>query len=87
MLAEKCVIRYVQKASFAGNQDERIFHSCPYMDSEGIIHIKTEIIERRDFGDFGIPASLPSSNPVVEMLVLRAHEKACQLACRDFYAF
>ena len=79
MLAEKCVIRYVQKESFAGHQDERISHLCPYMDSEGIIRIRTKIIERRDLGDFGIPAILPSSHPVVEMLVLRAHEKACHV--------
>jgi hypothetical protein len=79
MLAEKCVIRYVQKESFAGHQDERISHLCPYMDSEGIIRIRTKIIERRDVGDFGIPAILPSNHPVVEMPVLRAHEKACHV--------
>jgi hypothetical protein len=44
------------------------------MDSEGIIRIRTKIIERRDLGDFGIPAILPSSHRVVEM-----HEKACHV--------
>jgi len=79
MLAEKCVIRYVQKESFAGHQDERISRLCPYMDSEGIIHLRTKIIERMDLGDFGIPAILPSSHPVVDMLVWQAHEKACHV--------
>ena len=77
MFAEKCAIRYVQKESFAGPQDERISRLCPYMDNEGIIRLRTKVVERTDSGDFGIPAILPSSHPVVEMLVLRAHEKAC----------
>jgi len=79
MLAEKCVIRYVQKESFAGHKDERISRLCPYMDSERIIHLRTKIIERMDLGDFGISAILPFSHPVMEMLVLRAHEKACHV--------
>jgi len=79
MFAEKCVIRYVQKESFAGPQDKRISRLCPYMDSEGIIRLRTKTVERRDLGDFGIPAVLPSSHPMVEMLVLRAHEKACHV--------
>ena len=78
MFAEKCVIRYVQE-SFAGHQDERISRLCLYMDSEGIIRHRTKIIERMDLGDFGISAILPFSHPVMEMLVLRAHEKACHV--------
>jgi hypothetical protein len=79
MFAEKCVIRYVQKEAFAGPQDERISCLCPYMDKEGIIRLRTKVVERTDLGDFGIPAILPSSHPVVEMLVLRAHEEACHV--------
>jgi hypothetical protein len=52
---------------------------CPYMDNEGIIRLRTKIVERTDLGDFGIPAILPSSHPVVEMLVLRAHEESCHV--------
>jgi hypothetical protein len=76
MLAEKCVIRYVQQEAFAGPQDDRISRLCPYMDNEGIIRLRTKVVERADLRDFGIPAILPSSHPVVEMLVLRAHGKA-----------
>jgi len=79
MLAEKCVIRCVQKESFAGHKDERISRLCPYMDSERIIHLRTKILERMDLVDFGISAILPFSHPVVEMLLLRAHEKACHV--------
>jgi len=79
LFAEKCVIRYVQEESFARPQDERISHLCPYMDNEGIIRLRTKVVERTDLGDFGIPAILPSSHPVVEMLVLRTHEKACHV--------
>ena len=60
-LAEKCVIRYVQMESFTGPQDERISRLWPYKDSEGIILLRTKIIERTDLGDSRIPAILPSS--------------------------
>ena len=42
-LAEKCVIRYVQRESFTGPQDQRISRLCPYMDSEGIIRLRTKL--------------------------------------------
>jgi hypothetical protein len=32
-----------------------------------------------DLGDLGIPAILPSRHPVVEMLMLQAHKKACHV--------
>jgi hypothetical protein len=49
------------------------------MDNEGIIRLRTKVLEKTDLGDFGIPAILPSSHIVVEMLVLRAHENACHV--------
>jgi len=42
MFAEKCAIRYVQKESSAGPQDERISSLCPYMDNDGIIRLRTK---------------------------------------------
>jgi hypothetical protein len=75
----KCVIRYVQKESFTGPKDERISRLCSYTESEGIIRLGTKIIDRTDLGDLGIPTILPSSHPVVEMLVLRANVKACHV--------
>jgi len=79
MLAEKCIIRFIQRESFTGPQDERVSHLCPYIDSEGIIRNRTKILGRMDLGDLGIPAILPSRHPVVEMLVLQAHKKACHV--------
>jgi len=78
-LAEKCIIRFVQIQSFTGPQDERISRLCPYIDSEGIIRIRTKILDRTDLGDLGIPVILPSHHPVVEMLMLQAHKKACHV--------
>jgi hypothetical protein len=46
------------------------------MDNEGIIRLSTKFVERTDLGNFGIPAILPSNHPM-QMLVFRAHEKAC----------
>ena len=46
------------------------------MDVAGIIRLKVEVLETADVGDFGIPAFLPARHPMVENVVLRAHEKA-----------
>jgi hypothetical protein len=48
MFTEMCVIRYMQKEAFAGPQDERISRLCPYMDKEGIIRLRTKVVERTD---------------------------------------
>jgi hypothetical protein len=50
------------------------------MDSEGIIHLRTKI--RTELGDFGISAILPSSHPVV-MLVLWAQKRCVMSECGD----
>ena len=73
----------MQRESFIGPQDERISRLCPCMDSEGIIRLRTKIKERTDLGNLGIPAILPFSHPVVEMLVLRAHEKAFHVEVQE----
>jgi len=77
ILAEKRIIRHVQKEAFAGLQNERITTLDPFLDEEGIIRLKTRITERADVGDFGIPAVLPSLHPIVERLVLSTHVKLC----------
>jgi hypothetical protein len=45
LLAEKCIMRYVQKEYFAGIQDERITCMDPFLDEEGIIRLRSRIIE------------------------------------------
>jgi hypothetical protein len=75
LLAEKCIIRYVQRESFAGLQDERITCLDSFLDEEGIIRLRTRIVETADVGDFAIPAVLPTRHPIVERLVLSAHVK------------
>jgi hypothetical protein len=79
LLAEKCIIRYVQEEFFAGLQDERIACLDPFLDEEGIIRLRTRIVERADVGDFAISAVLPSRHPIVERLVLNAHVKSCHV--------
>jgi hypothetical protein len=74
LLAERYIVRYVQKESFAGLQDERIVCLDPFLDEEGIIRLRTRIIERVDVGDFAMPAVLPFRHPVVERLVLSTCE-------------
>jgi len=79
ILAEKRIIRYVQKGTFAGFQDERIASLDPFLDAERIIHFKTRITERAHVGNFGIPTLLPSRHPIVERLVLSTHVKLCHV--------
>jgi hypothetical protein len=79
LLAEKCIISYVQRESFAGLQDERIACLDPFLDEEGIIRLRTRIVERAEVGDFTIPAVLPSHHPIVERLVLSTHTKSCHV--------
>ena len=79
ILADKRIISYVQKETFAGLQDDRIASLDPFLDAEGVIRLKTRITERADVGDFGIPAVLPSRHPIVESLLLSTHVKLCHV--------
>jgi hypothetical protein len=79
LLAEKCIMRYIPRASSARLQDERIACVDPFLDEEGIIRLRTRIVERADVRDFAIPAVLPSRHPIVERLVLSAHVKSCHI--------
>ena len=79
LLAEKCFVRYVQRESFAGLQDERIACLDPFLDEEGIIRLRTRIVERADVGDFAVPTVLLSRHPIVERLVLSTHVKSCHV--------
>jgi hypothetical protein len=74
LLAEKCIMRYVQRESFAGMQDERLACMDPVLDEEGIIRLRTRIVERADVGDSAIPVVLPSRHSIVERLVLSTRE-------------
>jgi hypothetical protein len=79
LLAEKCIMRYVERESFAGLQDERIACLDPFLDEEGIIGLRTRLVERADVGDLARPDVLPSRHPIVERLVLRTHVKSCHV--------
>ena len=79
LLAEKCIMRYVQRESFAGLQEERIARLNPFLDEGGIIRLRTRIVERADAGDFAISAVLPSRHPILERLVLSTHVKSCHV--------
>jgi len=52
---------------------------------EGIIHLKTKVVERTDVGDFGIQAVLPSSEPTVQRLILSTHVKSCHVGVQGLF--
>ena len=64
------------KKSFTRLQNERNANLYPFLDLEGIIRLKTKVVERTDVGDLGIPNVLPSSHPTVQMLVMSTHVKS-----------
>lgn len=78
-VAEKYLVRLVQRESFSGVKDDKLSTLCPFMDVNGIIRLRTKITERRDLEDFRIPAVLPSKHPVVEKIVLCTHIKSCHV--------
>jgi hypothetical protein len=82
LLAETCIMRYVQRESFTGIQDERFACLDPVLDEEGIIRLRTRIVERADVGDFARPVVLPSRHPIVERLVLSTHVKSCHVGAQ-----
>jgi hypothetical protein len=83
-LAEKCIIRYVQRESFAGLQDEKFASLNPFLDEEGIIRLRTRIVKRADMGDFAIPAVLLSRHPIVERLVMSTHIMLCHVGAQGY---
>jgi len=83
LLAEKCIIRYVQRESFAGLQDETIACLDPFLDEKEIIRLRTRIVERAGVRDFAIPAVLPSCHPILDRLVLSAHVKLCHVGLQE----
>jgi hypothetical protein len=59
----------VYKGIFTGFQDERIATLYPFLYAEEMIRLKTEVAHRTAMGHFGILAVLPSTPPIVEILV------------------
>lgn len=74
-LAEKVVIRLTQNESFISENDRRLATLKVIKDEEGILRLKTKLVNRRDKEYFCAPMILPSSHPVVYRLVMGEHRK------------
>ncbi|GFS38616.1 hypothetical protein NPIL_572651 [Nephila pilipes] len=75
--AEDRVIKMVQKESFFSEKDTSLKTFETIRDEEGMIRLKTKIINRKDNANFLYPVVLPAQHEVVKCLILNVHAKNC----------
>lgn len=73
--AEKTVARLVQEESFSSENDKNLSSLHVFRDEEGLLRLKTKIINRNDSEYFCTPIVLPSNHPVVHRLITSEHRK------------
>lgn len=73
--AEVIACRLIQKQSFRGLTDKTIRDLQPINDSDGVIRVKSRIMQRKDDEDFRLPILLPSDHPLVLKLIKTEHER------------
>lgn len=77
--AEVLVWKIVQRVSFKTENDERLRHLKPFVDSSGLLRVKTRILMRQDLENFRTPIILPPDHPVVTKLIMEKHKQ--QMHC------
>ncbi|XP_035208101.1 uncharacterized protein LOC118182820 [Stegodyphus dumicola] len=77
--AEVLVWKIVQRVSFKTEKDKRLRNLKPFVDSSGLLRVKSRILMRQDFENFRTPVILPPEHPVVSKLIMEKHEQ--QMHC------
>ncbi|GFS57712.1 integrase catalytic domain-containing protein [Nephila pilipes] len=72
--AELKILKKVQKDSFQGEKVQRLKPLPTFIDTDGILRIKTKLLMREDDENFKIPIVLPSDHYVVKSLILSKHQ-------------
>lgn len=67
--------RLIQRRSFRGLTDKTIRDLQPINDSNGVLRVKSRILNRKDDENFRLPILLPSDHPVVLKLIKTEHDK------------
>ncbi|BES96686.1 Retrotransposon protein [Nesidiocoris tenuis] len=71
---EKSLLRFLQSESLNGIHDKKLKRLKPILDNDGILRVKTKIMNRDDSEFFKSPIILPSDHPLVRKLVEHTHK-------------
>ena len=70
------LVKLIQAESFSDNEGRvRIEHLLPFQDENGLIRIKTKIIERDDTYNFRCPIVLPGDHQVIGLVINEKHRE------------
>ncbi|GBL76691.1 hypothetical protein AVEN_53386-1 [Araneus ventricosus] len=68
--AEKFILKQVQSQCFSGNEKLNL---QTFLDSDGLLRVKTKISQRSDIPTFRFPILLPSKHAVIGKLIFEKH--------------
>ncbi|GBO05933.1 hypothetical protein AVEN_83837-1 [Araneus ventricosus] len=68
--AEKFILKQVQSQCFSGNEKLNL---QTFLDSDGLLRVKTKISQRSDLPTFRFPILLPSKHAVIGKLIFEKH--------------
>lgn len=74
--AEQVVLKIVQQSQFT-KDDQRLKCLDIFCDKDGLIRLKTRLVNKKDSYHFRMPILLPSHHVLVDKLVMNTHEKTC----------
>jgi hypothetical protein len=72
-VAEKVLVRIVQREVFTSDEIPRLKSLQVFEDKEGILHMRTKIIEQDDMENFKYPVLLPSDHKLVTLFIQEHH--------------
>jgi hypothetical protein len=72
-VAEKVLVRMVQREVFTLDEISRLKLLQVFEDKEGILHVRTKIVERDDVENFKYPVLLPSDQKLVALWLQEHH--------------
>ena len=77
--AENSLWKTVQRAFVV--EDPRLARLRPFKDNQGLLRIKTRILNSDEPEEFKTPIVLPSDHPLVKLLILKVHEECHHAGC------
>jgi hypothetical protein len=72
-VAEKVLVRMVQREVFTSDKISRLKSLQVFEDKEGILRVKTKIVEWDDVQNFKYPVLMPSDHKLVALLIQEHH--------------
>ena len=75
--AEFNFLKYLQSQMFSSEKDKKLASLLTFVHSDGLLRLKTKIVERNDSFPFLCPILLDGKNKVVELLIRETHENLC----------